>query len=82
MLSMWPSWNQWWFELGQFFQTGGWVLYGILLVCLVMASLIAERLAFRFWVYRSLKDRVKRYSETGGRLATKAVCPFAIWIWL
>ena len=28
----WPSWNQWLFELGQFFQTGGWVLYGILAV--------------------------------------------------
>lgn len=41
--------------LGQFFQSGGWVLYLILWVSFVMATLILERLGFRLLSYPRLK---------------------------
>lgn len=59
--SMIPSWEQWLFELGQFFQTGGWVLYAILLVCILLTTLIIERLSFRLWAFQTLKRQVKEY---------------------
>ncbi len=41
--------------LGEFFQSGGWVLYLILWVSFVMATLILERLGFRLLSYPRLK---------------------------
>ena len=61
---MWPSWNQWLFELAQFFSTGGWVLYAILLVCILLMSLIIERLSFRLWVYQGLKQQVREFGKS------------------
>lgn len=61
---MWPSWNQWWFELGQFFQTGGWVLYVIMLVCFALATLIMERLLFRLFTYRNMKRDTMEYLKS------------------
>lgn len=43
--------------LGQFFQSGGWVLYLILWVSFVMATLILERLGFRLFSYPHLKKQ-------------------------
>lgn len=65
MSSMWPSWEQWWFELGQFFQTGGWVLYIILWVCFVLCTMILERLYFSVFSYRGMKQRLHDYLNSG-----------------
>jgi len=55
-----PSWSihDWLFALGQFFQTGGWVLYVILVVSFLLFSLILERLSFRVWVYPRQKRSI------------------------
>jgi biopolymer transport protein ExbB len=50
-----PSLHDWIFELGQFFQTGGWVLYLILWVSFLLFTLILERLSFRVWTYPKQK---------------------------
>ncbi|MCL6417571.1 MotA/TolQ/ExbB proton channel family protein [Aestuariirhabdus sp. Z084] len=59
-----PDWNPWWFELEQFFHTGGWVLYGILLACFLMLLLILERVLFRFKDYQPLKLRLNQHLES------------------
>ncbi len=46
-----PDIHDWLFALGQFFQTGGWVLYLILAVSFLMFTLILERVSFRLWNY-------------------------------
>ena len=51
-----PSMQDWQFALSQFFQTGGWVLYPILLVAMLMALLIIERSLFRFFHYPGYKQ--------------------------
>jgi len=58
------SYNQWMFELSQFFQTGGWVLYLIMLVSFALATLILERLSFRIFTYTNLKKRVMSTLKT------------------
>lgn len=50
-----PSLHDWIFALGQFFQTGGWVLYLILWVSFLLFTLILERLSFRVWAYPKQK---------------------------
>lgn len=54
---MFPDFHTWLFVLGQFFQAGGWVLYLIFAVCLLLATLILERISFRFLAYPGLKSR-------------------------
>ena len=44
--------DDWLFALGEFFQTGGWVLYLILAVSFLMFMLILERLLYRFLATR------------------------------
>ncbi|WP_051221675.1 MotA/TolQ/ExbB proton channel family protein [Neptunomonas japonica] len=51
MLPELPRMHDWLFALGQFFQTGGWVLYPILLVSMLMFVLIIERLIYRGFSY-------------------------------
>jgi biopolymer transport protein ExbB len=70
------SWNQWLFELGQFFQTGGWVLYAILVVCVVLTTLLLERLSFRLFVYKGLKSQVKSYANSSAdwRRKMSSIC--------
>ena len=46
-----PTLHDFWLALGQFFQTGGWVLYPILLVSILMFALILERLLYRFFSF-------------------------------
>ena len=53
-----PSLHDWIFALGQFFQTGGWVLYLILWVGFLMFTLILERFSYRFWTYPQQKKQV------------------------
>jgi len=52
-----PSLQDWLFALGQFFQTGGWVLYPILAVSFLMFALIVERLLYRALSYPADKQR-------------------------
>ncbi|WP_286238883.1 MotA/TolQ/ExbB proton channel family protein [Neptuniibacter halophilus] len=65
-----PSLHDWLYALSQFFQTGGWVLYLILLVGVVLFSLILERLGYRFWQYPAAK---KALTTELGRTATFSV---------
>ncbi len=51
MLPEFFTWHDLIFALGQFFQTGGWVLYPILVVSLLMFALIIERLIYRTFTY-------------------------------
>jgi len=60
---MWPSLHDWLFALGQFFQTGGWVLYLILWVCFLLFTLILERISFRFFAYPKQKAALFCYFE-------------------
>lgn len=53
-----PDWHGWVFELEQFFQTGGWVLYSILVVCFALSTLILERLVFRMITWRGFKKKL------------------------
>lgn len=53
-----PSIHEWLYLLGEFFQTGGWVLYPILAVTALIFMLILERLLFRFVDYPRLKKRL------------------------
>ncbi|MCV6610382.1 MAG: MotA/TolQ/ExbB proton channel family protein [Amphritea sp.] len=46
-----PTPHDLWFALGQFFQAGGWVLYPILLVSILMFALVLERLLYRFFSF-------------------------------
>ena len=57
MLPELPSLQDWLFSLGQFFQTGGWVLYPILAVSFLMFALIVERLLYRALSYPADKQR-------------------------
>ena len=57
MLSELPTLQDWLFALGQFFQTGGWVLYLILAVSAVMLLLVLERLLYRTFNYPGHKQR-------------------------
>jgi biopolymer transport protein ExbB len=50
-----PSYHDWAFTLGQFFQTGGWVLYLILWVSFLMFTLVLERLSFCVFQYPKLR---------------------------
>ncbi|OMH34028.1 hypothetical protein BGP75_11740 [Motiliproteus sp. MSK22-1] len=50
--------DDWLFALGQFFQTGGWVLYLILAVSFLMFVLILERLLYRFFSYPGRKLQI------------------------
>lgn len=52
-----PSLHDWLYALGQFFQTGGWVLYLILWVCFLLFTLVFERMSFRFWQYPRQKAK-------------------------
>lgn len=52
--------HDWLFALGQFFQTGGWVLYLILWVSFLLFTLILERLSFRLWHYPGLRKQALR----------------------
>lgn len=52
------DWHQGLFLLGQFFQNGGWVLYVILWVGFILATLILERLLFRWHAYPRLKQQI------------------------
>ncbi|MFB9887431.1 MotA/TolQ/ExbB proton channel family protein [Balneatrix alpica] len=45
----WQAWQQ---ALSQFFQQGGWVLYAILLLSILLWTLLIERFAFRYWYWR------------------------------
>lgn len=68
-----PSLHDWLFALGQFFQTGGWVLYPILLIAILMFILITERLLYRLVSYpkqkRATLAQVKQEPTAGRRLA-------------
>lgn len=55
-----PDLHTWLFQLGQFFQAGGWVLYVILVVSFIMITLILERLIFRFFSYPGLKKKTSQ----------------------
>lgn len=57
MLPELPSLHDWLFALGQFFQTGGWVLYVILAVAFLMFALILERIIYRLISYPGQKKR-------------------------
>lgn len=59
-----PSLHDWIFALGQFFQTGGWVLYLILWVGFLMFTLIMERLSYRVWAYPGQKKAVLAYIDS------------------
>ncbi|MEM7564463.1 MAG: MotA/TolQ/ExbB proton channel family protein [Pseudomonadota bacterium] len=56
---MWPDFNIWVYELERFMQTGGWVLYVILTVCFLLATLIFERISFRVLTYRRLRKQLQ-----------------------
>ena len=58
MLPELPTLHDWLFALGQFFQTGGWVLYPILAVSFLMFALIVERLIYRAFSYPQDKRRM------------------------
>jgi biopolymer transport protein ExbB len=61
-----PSYHDWVFTLGQFFQTGGWVLYLILWVSFLMFTLILERLSYCVFKYpKQRKDIVTKLSNEG-----------------
>lgn len=51
------SLHDWLFMLGQFFQTGGWVLYLILAVAMLMFVLIVERILYRVLSFPMQKRR-------------------------
>lgn len=74
------SLEQWLFEINQFFQTGGWVLYVILAACSVLMTLIVERLSFRVFGYRSLKRKAFNYihSNEDWRHKLSVVCDLDI----
>jgi len=55
---MWPNAAQWQFELGQFFYAGGWVLYAILAVGVLLATLLLERAVFRCVSYPRMKQQL------------------------
>lgn len=55
MLPELPTLHDLWYALGQFFQTGGWVLYPILLVSILMFALVLERLLYRFFSFPAAK---------------------------
>ncbi|WP_370280486.1 MotA/TolQ/ExbB proton channel family protein [Pontibacterium sp.] len=57
MLPELPTLTDWLFALGQFFQTGGWVLYPILVVSFLMFTLIIERILYRAVSYPREKQR-------------------------
>ena len=57
MLPELPSLHDWLFALGQFFQTGGWVLYLILAVSFLMFALILERVLYRVFSYPEQKKQ-------------------------
>lgn len=58
MLPELPTLHDWLFALGQFFQTGGWVLYPILVVAILMFALIVERILYRIFSYPGQKRQV------------------------
>ena len=62
---MWPDAVTWGHELERFFQTGGWVLYVIVGVCVLLATLVFERIGFRLLTYRRLKKQLAHYLESG-----------------
>lgn len=55
MLPELPTLHDGLFALGQFFQTGGWVLYPILIVSFLMFALILERIIYRMISYPGQK---------------------------
>jgi len=71
-----PEWQQWWFELSHFFDLGGWVLYVILLVSFVLATLLLERMLFRFFFYRKLKNSLLEHlqGQTDWRVRRGMIC--------
>ncbi|WP_415898048.1 MotA/TolQ/ExbB proton channel family protein [Neptuniibacter sp. QD72_48] len=73
---MWPSLHDWMFALGQFFQTGGWVLYLILWVSFLMFTLILERISYRVWAYPKQRASLLDYLQGQGSPVKKlsAVC--------
>ena len=52
-----PTTQDFIFALGQFFQTGGWVLYPILTVSLLMLLVIFERIIYRYFNYPTQKKQ-------------------------
>lgn len=50
--------RDWIFALEQFFNTGGWVLYLILAVAVLMSALIIERIGFRLLAYPRMKRQL------------------------
>ena len=79
---MWPSWELWRYELEVFFQSGGWVLYIILLVCFALTSLILERLVFIFTIYRPMKrqamQQLRSDSQWGQKLGVMCDLDLAV----
>ncbi|MDI3324533.1 MotA/TolQ/ExbB proton channel family protein [Pontibacterium granulatum] len=69
MLPELPGLHDWLFALGQFFHTGGWVLYPILVVSFLMFALILERVIYCVVVY----PRQKTYTVSVLVSATLAV---------
>jgi len=51
------SLNEWRLSLGQFFQTGGWVLDLIFIVGFVMFALIVERLLYRYFSFPAHRSK-------------------------
>lgn len=70
-----PGLHDWIFAMGQFFQTGGWVLYLILGVSMLMFALIIERSLYRWFGYP--QQRVQTLEAIGQEvLAVKQLSLF------